>query len=79
MIVSKKRVVYVLNEIGLYNIDTIEFYDKYQKINSIETIHYDARGIEIKKYQRKDLVFKVLPMGIQFSRMIGFYILILLL
>lgn len=54
MIVSKKRVVYVLNELGCYNIDAVEFYDKSQKINSIEAIHYDAFGREIKKYKRKD-------------------------
>ena len=54
MIIKKKRVILVNNELGLRNIDAIEFYDKSNKINSIEAIHYDNFGNEIKKYRRKD-------------------------
>lgn len=52
--VSKKRVVTVLNEKGLDNIDAQEHYDKTTSVRSIEATVYDAFGKELKKLKRKD-------------------------
>lgn len=54
MIVKKQRVVTVLNDKGLSDIEAYEHYDKTTSINSIEAIVYDAAGNEIKKIKRKD-------------------------
>ena len=54
MNVKKQRVVTVLNDKGLSDIEAFEHYDKTTLINSIEAIVYDAAGNEIKKIKRKD-------------------------
>ncbi|MRX68924.1 protein of unknown function [Flavobacterium resistens] len=54
MIIKKQRIVTVLNEKGLGDIDAYEHYDKTTSINSIEAIVYDVAGNEIKKIKRKD-------------------------
>ncbi|WP_426483739.1 DUF3857 domain-containing protein [Flavobacterium sp. 2] len=54
MIIKKQRIVTVLNEKGLGDIDAFEHYDKTTSINSIEAIVYDVAGNEIKKIKRKD-------------------------
>ena len=52
--IKKHKVVTVLNEKGIKNIDAIEYYDKSRKINAIEAIVYNAFGKELKKIKRKD-------------------------
>ena len=54
MNVKKQRVITVLNDKGLSDIEAFEHYDKTTLINSIEAIVYDAAGNEIKKIKRKD-------------------------
>ena len=52
--IKKHKVVTVLNEKGVKNIDAIEYYDKSRRINNIEAVVYNAFGKEIKKIKRKD-------------------------
>lgn len=54
--ITTKKVVTVLNEYGLNNVDAREYYSNSEKINIIEAIIYDAFGKEIKKIKRKDFV-----------------------
>lgn len=54
MNIKIQRVVSVLNEKGLNDIDAFRHYDKTTSIKSIEAIVYDAFGSEIKKIKRKD-------------------------
>ncbi|MEN2402372.1 DUF3857 domain-containing protein [Flavobacterium sp. MC2016-06] len=54
MNVKTQRVVTVLNEKGLGDVDAYEHYDKTTVIKNIEAIVYDAFGNEIKKIKRKD-------------------------
>lgn len=54
--VVTKKVVTVLNEKGLRNIDAREYYSKSEKINAIEATIYDSFGKEIKNIKRKDFV-----------------------
>ncbi|WDF63052.1 DUF3857 domain-containing protein [Flavobacterium sp. KACC 22763] len=54
MSIKTQRVVSVLNEKGLKDIDAFSHYDKTTSINNIEAIVYDALGNEIKKIKRKD-------------------------
>ncbi|HLF52952.1 DUF3857 domain-containing protein [Flavobacterium sp.] len=54
MNVSTKRVVTVLNKIGLGAINAIENYNKTTTVKSIEATVFDAFGNEIKKIKRKD-------------------------
>ncbi|MHC0439117.1 DUF3857 domain-containing protein [Flavobacterium sp. 3-210] len=54
MIIKKQRIVTVLNDKGLGDIEAYEHYDKTTSINSIEAIVYDVTGNEIKKIKRKD-------------------------
>jgi len=54
MAVYKKRIVTVLNENGLDNIEAQEHYDKTTAVKNIEATVYDAFGKEIKKIKRKD-------------------------
>ncbi|MFD2940866.1 DUF3857 domain-containing protein [Flavobacterium notoginsengisoli] len=54
MNIKKQRIVTVLNQKGLSEIDGYEFYDKSTAIKSIEAVVYDAFGNEIKKIKRKD-------------------------
>ncbi|TPG38872.1 DUF3857 domain-containing protein [Flavobacterium pectinovorum] len=54
MTLKTQRVVTVLNEKGLGDINAYEHYDKTSGIKSIEAIVYDELGNEIKKIKRKD-------------------------
>jgi len=48
------RVVTILNELGLRNLDAAEHYDKNTRVNKIEATVYDSFGKEVKTYRRKD-------------------------
>lgn len=54
MNIKTQRVVTVLNEKGLGEIDAYQHYDKTTSVKSIEAIVYDVVGNEIKKIKRKD-------------------------
>jgi transglutaminase-like putative cysteine protease len=54
MKIKKHKVVTVLNEKGLKNIDAIEYYDKSRRIITIQAVVYNAFGKELKKIKRKD-------------------------
>ncbi len=54
MNIKKQRVITVLNEKGLNEIDGYEYYDKSTSIRNIEAVVYDAFGNEIKKIKKKD-------------------------
>lgn len=52
--VKTRKVVLVLNEAGLKNIDATVNYDKSIKIKNIEAKHFDASGKIIKVFKSKD-------------------------
>ncbi|EJG01314.1 DUF3857 domain-containing protein [Flavobacterium sp. F52] len=54
MNIKTQRIVSVLNEKGLKDIDAFSHYDKTTSVKNIEAIVYDALGNEIKKIKRKD-------------------------
>ncbi|RZJ52109.1 MAG: DUF3857 domain-containing protein [Flavobacterium sp.] len=54
MNIKTQRIVTVLNEKGISEIDAFQHYDKTTSVKSIEAIVYDAFGNEIKKIKRKD-------------------------
>ena len=54
MTLKAQRVVTVLNEKGLGDINAYQHYDKTTGVKSIEAIVYDMLGNEIKKIKRKD-------------------------
>lgn len=54
MTINTVRVVTILNELGLEDLDLVKHYDKNTKINKIEATVYDASGKEIKSYKRRD-------------------------
>ncbi|PBJ06607.1 DUF3857 domain-containing protein [Flavobacterium sp. ACN6] len=54
MNIKAQRVVTVLNDRGLNDIDAYQHYDKSTSIKSIEAVVYDVFGNEIKKIKRKD-------------------------
>jgi len=54
MNIKTQRVVTVLNEKGLGNIDAYQHYDKSLSVKNIEAVVYDISGKEIKKIKRKD-------------------------
>jgi soluble P-type ATPase len=54
MSIKSQRIVTVLNEKGLEDIDAYQHYDKSVAVKSIEATVYDAFGKEIKKIKRKD-------------------------
>ena len=56
MVVKKYRVVTILNEFGLKNLEAFEYFDKSTSIKTIEAIIYNAVGSEVKKIKRKDFV-----------------------
>lgn len=56
MNIKTQRVITVLNEKGLRDIDAYEYYNKTTNIKNIEVIVYDAFGKEIKKIKRKDFI-----------------------
>lgn len=54
MNIKTKRVVTVLNELGLKAVDAVENFDKRRSVKNIEAVVYDNFGNEIKKIKRKD-------------------------
>ncbi|WP_445452871.1 DUF3857 domain-containing protein [Flavobacterium sp. 25HG05S-40] len=54
MTIKSFKVVTVLNELGLRNLDLSENHDRNRRISQIEATAYDAFGKEIKRYKRKD-------------------------
>ncbi len=54
MIISTKRVVTVLNENGLKDLNASEYYSKSSKIKSMEAVILNKDGAEIKKFKRRD-------------------------
>ncbi|MGH2667095.1 DUF3857 domain-containing protein [Flavobacterium sp.] len=54
MILKSKKITTVLNELGLNNLDLMEYYDKNKRILKIEATTYDASGKIIKVFKRKD-------------------------
>lgn len=54
MLVKEKKVITVLNEYGLKNINALEYYDKTRKIKKIEATILDPVGKEIKTFKKKD-------------------------
>lgn len=54
MNIKTQRIVSVLNEKGLKDIDAFSHYDKTTSVKNIEAVVYDALGNEIKKIKRKD-------------------------
>jgi len=56
MEVNSKRVVTVFNEDGSEHVQAYAFYEKKDKVSTIEAIIYNAQGEEIKKIKKKDFV-----------------------
>lgn len=54
MNIKTQRVVSVLNEKGLADIDAYQNYDKTTALKNVDAVVYDAFGNEIKKIKRKD-------------------------
>ncbi len=54
MVVTKKRVVTVLNKLGNKHVRAMEWYDESEKIVRIQAVVYDNLGREINKYRQKD-------------------------
>ena len=54
MVISKKRIITVLNKQGDRNVDAIEYYDNNVKIKSLHALIYDAFGNEIKKIKKNN-------------------------
>ncbi|WP_445710951.1 DUF3857 domain-containing protein [Flavobacterium sp.] len=52
--IRKRKIITVLNEYGLKNVDAREYYSSSESVNSIEAIIYDLIGKEVKKIKRKD-------------------------
>lgn len=50
------KVITVLNSKGLSNIDAREYYNKSERVNSVEATVYNSLGKEIKKIKRKDFI-----------------------
>lgn len=56
MTIKKRRVITVLNEYGLRNIDAVEYFSKSNTIKKIEVTIFNLFGKEIKKIKKKDFV-----------------------
>lgn len=56
MTVKKKRIVTVLNKYGDFLTGTVQDYDSYQKIVSLEATVYDKDGKYVKKFKQKDFL-----------------------
>lgn len=56
MTIKKRRVITVLNEYGLRNIDAVEYFSKSNSIKKIEVTIFNLFGKEIKKIKKKDFV-----------------------
>jgi hypothetical protein len=54
MTIKTQRVVTVLNEKGLNDIDAAEYYDKSTRVKSIDATVFSGLGTEIKKIKKKD-------------------------
>ena len=54
MVINSTRIITVLNEKGLSEIDAVENYNKKTTVKDIGATIYDAAGKEIKKIKRKD-------------------------
>ncbi len=54
VLVKEKRVVTVFNKQGNRYADSYEWYDPSKKIKKIEATVYNALGLEIKKFKKKD-------------------------
>lgn len=54
MTIKKYRVITILNELGLKNMDTFEYFDKSTSIKDLEVQIFNAFGSEIKKFKKKD-------------------------
>ncbi|MBZ4037194.1 DUF3857 domain-containing protein [Flavobacterium sp. 17A] len=56
MNIKVQRVVSVLNNKGMEEVDAYQYYDKSTSVKNIEATVYDAFGKEIKKIKRKDFI-----------------------
>ena len=56
MTIKKRRVITVLNEQGLRNVDAVEYFSKSNNIKKIEVTIFNLFGKEIKKIKKKDFV-----------------------
>lgn len=63
--VKTKRIVTILNEQGLSDINAQEYYNSSRRIKKIEATIYNAAGIEIKSFKKRD--FKDVSVGDGFS------------
>ncbi|TGD57407.1 DUF3857 domain-containing protein [Flavobacterium humi] len=54
MTLKSKKAITVLNELGLRDLDLMEYYDKNRRIAKIEATVYDASGKGMKTFRRKD-------------------------
>ena len=54
MTIKKYRVITILNELGLKNMDSYEYFDESTSIKNLNVLIYNAFGSEIKKFKRKD-------------------------
>lgn len=65
MNLKEKRIVTVLNEYGVDDINASEYYDKSRKIKKIEATVFNSFGKEVKTFKKKD--FKDTSVGDGFS------------
>lgn len=65
MSIKNKRIITILNENGVSDIDAMEYYNPTRKVKKIEAIVYDASGKEIKSFKKRD--FKDISAGDGFS------------
>jgi hypothetical protein len=56
MVVKTTKVVRLLNELGIRNIDASEYYDKSTKIKQIEAKIYNAAGKVLKSFNNSDFI-----------------------
>lgn len=52
--IKKRKVIRVLNELGIKNIDAMEYYDNSNRIKSIDATMYNVFGKTIKTFRQKD-------------------------
>ncbi len=56
MVVKEHRIVTVFNEYGQKHVGAVLYYDDSKSIKVLEAIVYNALGVEIKKYKKKDFL-----------------------
>lgn len=56
MSITTQKTITILNSNGINNLDTNEYYNKSTVIKFIEATIYNAAGIEIKKFKKKDFI-----------------------